>query len=302
MTSKECANCKTTAGPLSCCPCLLVYYCGKQCQVRHWDDHHVECNRTRADARPGCATPSESSRSSAGLTEDPRETPGGGRGEVWKTHAPTPTPTPTPAPTPPTASRVSSPWGAASSAAAATTAATAEAKPRPLTSLQVHAIADRVETLAKASPTNLTACLVELLQKDPLLQPVVAKHLGLCKDTLLVQTETPRTSHAAPAAAAARLPVSSYYPVSVPSAPAAPATAPAMALGVPLSCPARRFGGPGSAESTPETARDVFQPFVAERSGTQSYTRGLNLQHHSAPQVEPEADSLASLIASSVLD
>ncbi len=34
----ECALCDVVTG-LQKCPCRLVYYCGKECQTKHWKEH-----------------------------------------------------------------------------------------------------------------------------------------------------------------------------------------------------------------------------------------------------------------------
>ena len=56
VIERMCAACgvwdRTGKGHLRCSRCMQAYYCGKSCQLGHWGEHKMECNKTRAKRGP----------------------------------------------------------------------------------------------------------------------------------------------------------------------------------------------------------------------------------------------------------
>lgn len=48
-TQGKCANCKKGSQDLQECPCLMVKYCCKRCQVAHWPTHKRRCPTRKKD-------------------------------------------------------------------------------------------------------------------------------------------------------------------------------------------------------------------------------------------------------------
>ena len=45
LVHRRCGWCGTSNSPSRCNRCKLVYYCSKNCQMRHWVQHKVNCSR-----------------------------------------------------------------------------------------------------------------------------------------------------------------------------------------------------------------------------------------------------------------
>ena len=43
--SKECFQCKKSVAKNRCSRCHIVRYCSKDCQVKHWPEHRLKCDK-----------------------------------------------------------------------------------------------------------------------------------------------------------------------------------------------------------------------------------------------------------------
>ena len=44
-TSKQCGSCNNPNSKLKCSKCKLIYYCNRECQVKHWKEHKLICKK-----------------------------------------------------------------------------------------------------------------------------------------------------------------------------------------------------------------------------------------------------------------